>query len=220
MIVAIQCAARKRAGAGHLRTPDGTPILFVAKPELAPFARDFVYARPDDDSAKGQPWRQVLLRYNEAPGNNPLGLFPAHELYEKETYRLLVDRFGIRKVFILSAGWGLINASFLTPYYDITFSAAAEHYKRRTKGDRYRDLQMIPSDSTDGIVFLGGKDYLPLFCSLTKDLRCRRTVYYNSDTPPAAPGCSLIRFNTKTRTNWHYECAGRLLDGSISLPAP
>jgi hypothetical protein len=215
MIVVIQCAASKRAGAGHLQTPRGKPILFVAKPGLAPRACDFAYARPDDDSGDGQSWRQVLLRYNEAPGNNPQGLLPAYELYAKETYRLLVGHFGINNVFVLSAGWGLINASFLTPAYDITFSAAAEPHKRRKKGDQYRDLQMLPADSTEEIVFLGGKDYLSLFCSLTSGLRCQKTVFYNSVSPPDAPGCSLLRFATTTRTNWHYECADRLINGSL-----
>jgi hypothetical protein len=40
----------------------------------------------------------------------------------------LVEKFGIEKVFILSAGWGLIRADFLTPNYDITFSGSAEAF--------------------------------------------------------------------------------------------
>jgi hypothetical protein len=63
-----------------------------------------------------------LIDYNENPGSNQLGLYPAFELYKNDIYRKLVDCFGIDKTFILSAGWGLIRASFLTPWYDITFT--------------------------------------------------------------------------------------------------
>jgi hypothetical protein len=185
--------------------------LFVADPELAPQTSNLAYARPDDVADNGQNWRDALLRYNEAPGSNPLRLLPAYQLYTRDTYRRLVERFGIDSIYILSAGWGLIKASFLTPAYDITFSVAAEPYKRRKKGERYRDLQMLPPDCQDEIVFLGGKDYLPLFCTLTDGLRCPKTVFYNSGSPPAAPGCVLKRFFTTTRTNWHYECADRLI---------
>ena len=51
-------------------------------------------------------------------------------------YRELVHALGAENVFILSAGWGLLSADFLTPNYDITFSATAERYKRR----RVRDV--------------------------------------------------------------------------------
>ena len=51
----------------------------------------------------------------------------------------LVEIFGIDNVYILSAGWGLIRASFLTPNYDITFSAPAGAYNLRRKYDQYCD---------------------------------------------------------------------------------
>jgi hypothetical protein len=62
----------------------------------------------------------VLQEYNALPGNNPLGLYPAWRLYENRSYEGLVDRFGVDNLYILSAGWGLISAAFLTPNYDIT----------------------------------------------------------------------------------------------------
>ena len=54
-------------------------------------------------------------------------------LYKNSAYEYLVNQLGEDKVFILSAGWGLIPAPFLTPDYDITFSGNAEAYKRRRK---------------------------------------------------------------------------------------
>jgi hypothetical protein len=215
MIVVIQCAATKRSGAGHLRSASGKPVVFVADPQTAPTDGAHIYALPDDPSDTEISWRQALLKYNEEAADNPLGLFPAWQLYENKTYGRLVDRYGPQKVYILSAGWGLIKAEFLTPYYDITFSQSADKYKRRRKADHYRDLRMLPEEANEDILFFGGKDYLPLFCALTSATRGKKTVFYNSARTPQVTGCTLERFETSTRTNWHYECANALLDGML-----
>jgi hypothetical protein len=216
MIIVIQCAASKNLNAGHLASASGRPVIFVAEPLSAPADPAHVYARPDDPSETDASWRNVLLKYNEQRGNNRLRLYPAYKLYINKIYERLVDRFGLPNVYILSAGWGLITADFLTPYYDITFSQSAEPYKHRRKSDAYRDFRMLPAETNDEVVFFGGKDYLPLFCSLTNAVRTRKTVFYNSAHTPQALGCTLKRFETTTRTNWHCQCAGAFLDGTIS----
>ena len=213
MTIVIQCAASKRPHAGSLRTADGRRVLFVADPDAAPPDPDVTYARPDDTTDDGRTWRGNLVAYNEA-GANTYGLLRAFELYENPAYRQLVGQLGIENVYILSAGWGLIRADFLTPLYDITFSSAVKKsapWKHRRRTDAYRDLSQIPETSQDEVFFLGGKDYVPLFCDLTAGVAGIRTVLYNSDTPPRAPGCNLERFHTATRTNWHYEAARWLL---------
>jgi hypothetical protein len=215
MIVVIQCAAIKRADAGRLVTNSGKPVDFVADPQIAPADGSRIYARPDDAAANGKSWRQLLTDYNAAPGNNPLGLYPAYELYKRDVYRRLVDRFGVQNTNILSAGWGLIRADFLTPYYDITFSMRADSFKRRRKNHRYADFNMLADNTEDDVVFIGGKDYLPLFFELTSSVRGTRTVFYRSAKPPQAQGCKLTRFQTAARTNWHYECANAIIDGTI-----
>ena len=164
MIVIIQCAARKPGDAGHLVTDACKPVDVVAHPQAAPADASRIYARPDDPSDHGVSWRQVLLDYNRRPDGNPLGLYAAYQLYEEKVYVRLAERFGLENVFILSAGWGLIRADFLTPYYNITFSPSAEDYMRRRKTDQYDDFRMLPADTKDDIVFFGGKDYLSLFC--------------------------------------------------------
>lgn len=173
----------------------------------------------DDRAEDGKSWRQVLLDYHRAPGENPLRLVPAYRLYDVNVYQRLAECFGLRNLYILSAGWGFIRADFLTPYYDITFSKAqnVQPYKRREKSDRYADFCMLSDDADKDIVFLGGKDYLPLFCDLTKAVSGRRTVFYNSSIVPKLDGCTLRLFETTTLTNWHYECARAIIDGSISL---
>lgn len=217
MIVVIQCAARKSPDAGHLRQHGGKPVLFVADPHSAPVDNVYLYACPDDQSDEGVSWRIALLEYNRKPGNNPLGLLPAWKLYQNPTYGRLVNRFGVRNTYILSAGWGLIAADFLTPNYDITFSPSADKYKRRGKKVRYDDLSMVSANTKEPMVFFGGKDYVLLFCSLTAHVRSQRVLFYNSAVTPDAPGCSLIRFKTTTRTNWHYECANAFIEGKITL---
>lgn len=156
-----------------------------------------------------------LLGYNRKPGDNPLGLYEAYRLYDNPVYVRLKESFGTNKLYILSAGWGLVNSTFLTPYYDITFSRSVDNYKRRRKGDRFRDFCMLPEGVDEEIVFLGGKDYIPLFCSVTSAVRARKTVFFNSENLPDISGCQLRRFPTTTRTNWHYECADALINGRI-----
>jgi hypothetical protein len=74
------------------------------------------------------------------------------------------------------------------------------------------DVQM---DAELPALFLGGKDYLPLFCSLTSSFRGDRLIYFNASKAPEAPGCRLVRYETPVRTNWHYECADRIVTGAL-----
>tara|TARA_R110002110_G_scaffold137735_2_gene323083 strand:- start:9692 stop:10246 length:555 start_codon:yes stop_codon:yes gene_type:complete len=166
MIVVIQCAAKKTRNAGHLCYQNGQNVLFVAEPGSAPVSAGTKYARPDDVADTGSSWRNELIRYNEAPTNNPLGLVPAWQLYKNPAYGFLAKTYGLEKLYILSAGWGLIAADFLTPVYDITFSSSADAYKRRRNKDRYDDLCMLPSNSDEPVVFFGGKDYISLFWAM------------------------------------------------------
>jgi hypothetical protein len=152
----------KRNHAGCLKTKDGRPVLFVAHPEFAPPSDSCVFARPDDADDAGGTWREQLIAYN-ARAKNPLGLLPAFELYENNIYRDVVKKFGIGNTYILSAGWGLIDAAFLTPAYDVTFSAQAEKFARRRKHDLFNDLSLLPAETTTQVVFIGSKEYVPLF---------------------------------------------------------
>ena len=219
MIVVIQCAARKRPDAGRMVTGGGMPVEFVADPQAAPDNKSRLYARPDDPAFGGKSWRQLLMDFNTSPGNNPLGIYPAYNLYENGAYGRLVERFGISNVFILSAGWGLIRGDFLTPYYDITFSKNPKvpKFKRRHKSDRSDDFRMLPNDTQEEIIFFGGKDYLLQFCKLTAGVRGKKNVFFNSIASPRVDDCVLKRFETTTRTNWHYECVDAFLDGKITV---
>ena len=220
-IVVIQCAGRKQPNAGHLRNNEGHKVMFVAKPDDAPQGEPYAYAHPDGTGEAGEPWRQKLLRHNDAhqsnADDNPLGLLPAWQLYQNPAYELLYQECGPNDLYILSAGWGLIRADFLTPTYDITFQSGAEQYQRRYKRDPYDDFRMLPDDIAKPVVFFGGKDYVGLFCELTRRVQGPRFVFYNSNTAPKAPGCQTKKFNTNTRTNWHYAAARAYVEGHINI---
>lgn len=219
MKVVIQCAASKMPGAKCIVDDEGKPVLFVARPEFAPADGKYRYAHPDDPAGDGRTWRQLLIDYNKDPDSRSWNLSPAYRLYRNPVYGLLVEKFGASNVFILSAGWGLIGAEFLTPSYDITFSASAPKYKRRGRREDYSDLYMLPGDSADELVFFGGKDYRPLFCKLTQEYKGARIIFYNSAVAPNALGCTFIRYPTSARTNWHYACAADFIAGRIGLDA-
>ena len=219
MKIVIQCAARKNPRAGHLHTSDGRDVMFVADPKGAPSSgTPYIYAHPDDPCDSGGSWRDELRRYNEA-GGNPLGLLPAWQLYENPTYGELARKYGTDDLYILSAGWGLISANFLTPPYDITFSnlKKEDRYKKRRGRDRYDDLCQLP-DADEAVVFFVSKGYIDQACALTGHVKGSRHLFYNTGTLPHAPGCNLIRYETSTRTNWHYECAKAFMRGDISVP--
>jgi hypothetical protein len=216
MKIVIQCAGKKADGAGSFRTADGRRVRFVAHPE---FVDDlsYVYAHPDEKSDDGQTWRERLLSYNRDPQSNPLRLRRAFELYQHAAYRELARRFGTRHLFILSAGWGLIPADFLTPDYDITFSSSGNRAVRRSSKDTFLDWAVIDGHNGEPLVFVGGKSYLPHFCRLTEHYEGPRIALYDSQRVPERAGVRFVRYPTTTRTNWHYGAARGLMDGGVDL---
>lgn len=211
MRIVIQCAARKQSSAGCLRDDSGRPVRFVAHPSLVGSGHGGVYAHPDDLRADGRSWRRFLLDYNAQPTGNPLALLEAHRLYAHAAYAKLASRIGPENLFILSAGWGLLSSSFLTPDYDITFSGSAGPAQRRHRTDRFDDLNLLPQGSDEPVAFFGGKDYLPLFVALTDRWAGRRVVVHNSQTRPTFEGIECVKFETPAKTNWHYLAAAAFL---------
>jgi hypothetical protein len=225
MNIVIQCAGSKHPG-GSLKTRNGQKVCFVANPELASRIPGCIFARPDDQSGEGGTWRQRLEDHVSKQAGNPLGLLKAYQLYKPKPYALLVERFTEKKVFILSAGWGMIRADYPTPDYDITFNSGAKKKNPSaycTSRVGYKYFQQIPEGDNEPIVFLGGKGYLPLFQSLVAPLN-RRTVVFVRAGVSAEPtrgtfprNWEVRHFRTPLLTNWHYECAEALGYGALSL---
>ena len=212
----IPCCAKKRK---HYWTFEGRQVIFVAHPNRCSESDSQVFFRPDDPVPYStQTWRQKLLAYNKR-GTNPDDLCRAAELYTREIYRELVGRFGWENIFILSAGWGLIRADFLLPYYDITFSRQSDICNRRGKNDEYNDFNHFLDWASVGrseiIVFCGGNDYLPLYYELTQNLPARKVIYHKAKKPPRKPGYVYVEYDTTRRTNWHYSCAEDFVHGKL-----
>ena len=204
MIAVIQCAATKRCDAGHLRRQDGTKVMFVADPQRR---------RPIQNACLRAPTTfRIPAR---AGGRFWYGTTRTPETIRSDCYALLSciktpptaglwSTLGASKVFILSAGWGLIDASFLTPDYDITFNGrqSKSPLEIPKEGQLRRSLPLA-CDTAEPVVFFGGKDYVPLFCKLTGGIGSKRTIFYRASKPPEkaskppeAPGCVLQGFPT------------------------
>lgn len=215
--VVIQCAARKQ-GAGF-RSGQGLPVRFVARPDLAAPEPGTRLAHPDNVSDRaGAAWREVLADYNAAfvrSGENPFNLRQAWALYAHPVYAALERRFGLSNLYILSAGWGLIRAGYLTPDYDITFSSQAAPISIRTRQQTFRDHRHLADDIEGPVIFIGGAAYLPHFLRLTAGVRAPRRAFFNAAQAPTADQCQVIRYETTRRTNWHYGCAEDLLAGRL-----
>lgn len=215
----IQCAGDKNSG-GFWLNNEGRRILFVAHPEYARPESDVIFARPDDKADPNTSWRELLLSYNRNHyHDNPFGLFQAFALYKNSSYQNLVDKFGFQNVYVLSAGWGLVRSDFLIPTYDITFSGnAKKKFLWRRKNDYFNDFNMLSPNGTEEVIFLGGKSYLPLFHSLTKNGTYPKTIVYNSKDHPQYYGYLVKSYNRPDlRTNWHYSCANEIASGSFVI---
>lgn len=237
IIVVILCASGKDDSVGCMSAENSgkaKKVKFVADPENAPLDQSIIYKRPDDIAPSGQSWRKKLEEYNREyerdHSSNPLELVPAYQLYEprapyKNIYRELVDFLGISNVFILSAGWGLISAGFLTPCYDITFSREASKknpcaFRLGKDNYLYKDFAELPEDNRKPVVFLGSKAYIRFFCSLTENVKARKIIFHKSkseSTYPQVPKGYELRRSEATPRVWYYECAKQLIRGKIKI---
>ncbi len=217
-VVVIQGGEEKAASAGHMTLPDGRRVVLVAEPGVAPSEPDIAYRRPDDRVDGIQTFRDALVAYNSTPEDNPLGLLPAWRLYEDDAYRTLAEGVDPENLFILSAGWGLIESDFLTPSYDITFSNGVATYKRRRPRDSYNDFRRLPSEGISRLVFAGGPDYIPLFLELTEGTQAERIVYHHASRVPLAANAQFVPVESDAPTNWHLQWARDYATGKVTLP--
>ena len=217
-VVIVQGGEDKAADAGHMVLADGRRVVFVAEPGVAPSDPGMAYRRPDDRADGIQTFRDALVAYNATPEDNPLALLPAWRLYEDDAYRALAEGVGAENVFILSAGWGLIESNFLTPTYDITFSNGVATYKRRRPRDSYNDLRRLPSEGTSRIVFAGGADYIPLFLELTEGITAERIVYHHASRVPLAANAQFVPVESDDTNDWHLQWARDYAAGKVSPP--
>lgn len=218
MVITIQCQGKKSPNAQTLLNSEGKIVNFVAQPQLAPWDNGCIPAHPDDASdSSGKSWREVVNDLNNCK-NLTSSLSPAFLLYGNPAYKKLVNRFGVSKLRIFSAGWGVVRADFLLPSYNITFKNPKPNqlYIRRLGTSRFDDyLQLCEEDGT--LVFLGGKDYATRFKELTKGLKNRKVYFYRADPKASSKsflddGILHVPFLTKCSTNWQFSCASWLCE--------
>lgn len=217
--IVIACAGSKATDAGYWTTDEGKTVKFIARPGEAQPGGNVIYARPDDtDEQSGKTWRALLKEYNRrwrGKDDNGRELLPAYRLYSKPIYGDLVDKYGMERVFILSAGWGLIRSDFLTPQYDITFASGAG-CSRRKQSDWYDDCNEMPDSPGERIYLFAGLAYHKLFCRLIQGKGHERIVFYRSQEIPSCPGCRTKPYLANVQTNWHYLCARDFMNGKIT----
>ncbi|MDO6587981.1 hypothetical protein Q4543_20935 [Salipiger sp. 1_MG-2023] len=215
--IVIQCAKSKRTG-GWFLDLDGSAIRFVADPSLAPSVPGSCAVHPDDIAHDGQSWRDFVLAYNaryRETGDNPFGLHPAGHLYTNPAYDSLCK--STDPAYILSACWGLVQTGFLLPNYDVTFSRSlgTPAHALRQSDAGWLDFNMLPQDSDDELVFVGGRSYLSAFERLSRNYAGKRIAYHALSDAPIISGIEMRKFDTDTRTNWHYALAHLLTAGSL-----
>ena len=221
--VVMICAKGKQVNSNIIHLNFNEPITFVAQPNGV---NTFL---PDENILHSKmTWRDYVTK-NQGPEIIP---FKSYQLYIHGVYQNLFNFFGDR-LFILSAGWGLVKAEFRLPNYNITFSSSAKpEYKRVFNNldppfNDFNDLTYnhnvgLNSENED-IVFIGSPDYIPLFIKLTQNLKCRKIIYWKRMKPKPIPielpipnNTFLYRFyNTAKNRNWHYELAQKYADGEI-----
>ena len=212
MKIILSCSARKN---GEFFRYNGEKIHFVANPQAAPKEKDVSYYHPDDIiPGRNITWREYIQSDEFQSDDNNL---PAYKLYKPEIFKKLYEKFG-DDFYILSAGWGLIKASFKIPYYDITFSSnVSDKFKKRYKKIRFNDFNQLTDhiNKDEKIIGFFGNDYLDLFYSLTKDLSNRKYVFKNSSIKKHYDNIQFIPFHSKQKRIWHYKAAEKLLEKDV-----
>lgn len=162
-------------------------------------------------------------------------LYAPPKPYEN-VYKCLVQKYGKDAVFILSAGWGLVNAACRLPPYNISPSAK-EEYAKITKrellalADKLKNYNLLGDVTNESrtIYFFGGKRYIPLFCKLTQDIPGMKVIHYKcseDEIKKARERCPTKRYRfegyklggsekRQQQTNWHYARVKDFMKGKI-----
>ncbi len=173
--------------------------------------------KPDDLKQGTQiTWRQYI---KDNQNSDDIELKMAYLLYSNETYQNLYRKFG-KSLYIISAGWGLINSEFKLPKYDITFSKGPNipaNTKRIGLGNYY-DWNFLKVEQDEEIIFIGALDYLQLFYALTQDLTNHKIIYYygsgsqlKKNIPPNET-FTFRHYPSKNNRRWFYDLANDIIN--------
>lgn len=196
---------------------DEQHIMFVASPEAvlnAPppkFPLGIKYCRPDDKIFDTEDtWLDLVKKQNHPD------LIPAYQLYKRDIYHKFYMKYR-NNFYIISAGWGIIRASYKIPAYNITYSnsKSVPKYSRRINSDKWNDFNHLKEDSANFdensiIILFSGSNYIESFCNMTKFIKNRKIIYYTAQSISKKDGFEYSKYK-KNFTNWHYEAAKEYL---------
>ena len=217
MKIIISCCNKKN---GESFLHNGTAINFVSRVDGLDSENE-LYVHPDDLIPNEENTWRDLVSQQEIRND----LLPAYQLYKHLIYDSLFQHYG-DDLFIYSAGWGIVRADFKLPKYNITFSNERNipTYAIRNHNDVFNDFNQLEAiDENETIVFIGGKDYVLPFCQLTNHLPNNKIIIYkninvvNNNPYLNNNNYHFVRCQTNRRTNWHYECANKLINNEIEL---
>ena len=172
--------------------------------------------KPDDNITENvnYSWRNFISD-NQNHMNIPCR---AYDLYSERVYLDLFLNFN-KRLYIESAGWGIVNAEFRLPNYDITFSQNNNiNTVRNYQLENYNDYNQLTLSQEDDVVFIGTPEYLPLFFELTNELPNRKIIYWKKQSTPInypIPNDTFIYryYLTNSRMRWFYELAEKFANG-------
>jgi hypothetical protein len=229
MIIVIQCANRK--------VPDAPTLILNRN------AVHFV-AQPQDEQLDKRPWDQIpgsnttwidcVKAYNEAGGAMPdeyiklnIGtedgrqLMQCGSLYEHPVYGELMVARGLRNVYILSAGWGLVRADKFIPNYDVTFSQHGDISVRIAATDRLQCASLSDEIPDNGEINLFiSRAYAPYWSHLYGGAAQRTVLHWrlSQELPDGQYGTVIKHDCGKQVTNWQYTAARQFIAGLGLIP--
>jgi hypothetical protein len=229
MIIVIQCAGRKDPNAITL-TLNRNAVHFVAQPQDGQMDK-----RPwDQIPGSDKTWIDCVKAYNEAGGVMPdeyiklnIGtedgrqLMQCGNLYKPPVYRELTAACGLKNVYILSAGWGLVRADKYIPNYDVTFARRGDPGVRIKVEDRrlYPSLSdEIPDDEEINLFF--SRSYALYWSHLYRGASQRTVLHWRlgQKLPKGKYGTKPPHDCGSQMTNWQYTAAQQFIAGLGQTP--
>jgi hypothetical protein len=218
--VVIQCAGPKFPGA--TLALNNAALNFVGKPWLVPpngrapwdilpesGKRTWIDSVRDYNSGNGALSAGDVAARVSVMGQN--GLTETGELYRRPIYRQLIHAYGIKNVFILSAGWGLIRADDKIPIYNVTFSnnAGVAHISPADRS-RHGTIRNTINGNNEIHLFITPQ-YLRYWVSLFPQSGNRRIILHwrKGQKDPHNWTGNITRHDCPNQRTWPYDAAAQ-----------